>query len=595
MRQPTSATAFLAGFLVLACSCSEPAPPPPVADAESKRTLAQGEAVGFVGRYGAHVWLGLPFAKPPTGDLRWRAPRPPEPWTGTREALAAGSPCAQFASPLGGVEAPVGTVVGSEDCLYLNVYAPRFAANAVPKGDARMPVMLWIHGGGNTIGEAAYYDGGRLAASENVIVVATNYRLGPLGWLHHPAIFAPDADELDRSGNYGTLDLVRALEWIKENAAAFGGDPGRVTIFGESAGGANVLSLMLTPRAKNLFHRAVVQSGGIDPATLAEARAGDPDDGPEGSTGSDRVVEALGGSPREKSAEEILNTYPGDKAIGMISIPALFRDGVVIPDEDPQRLFAAGKYNEVPVVLGSNRDEIKLFLIGDPTLVRRWFGLFPMLRVPKEEYERISEYSAKAWKANGVDSLAALLRRVQGDTVYAYRWDWDEEPTLFFADYSVLLGASHGFEIPFVFGHWNLGPQGSRMFTEENEPGREALSAAMRSYWAQLAYEGDPGRGRKGDLPEWAAWNDAAANAPKFVVLDTEAGGGIRMSDDVYDKTRIRAEIRDDPRLPTAREKCGQLAGLAVFSGYYTRADYEAEEECKPYALADFAREGDEG
>ena len=176
--------------------------------------------------------------------------------------------------------------------------------------------------------------------------------------------------------------------------------------------------------------------------------------------------------------------------------------------------------------------------------------------------------------------------------MYAYRFDWDEEPTLFFADYAVLLGASHGFEIPFVFGHLILGPQASRMFTKENEPGREALSAAMRSYWAQLAYAGDPGRGRKGDLPEWGAWDDSAANQPKFVVLDTEAGGGIRMSADVYDKTRIRAEVRDDVRLPTWREKCGQLRGLALYSGYYTRADYDAEEDCKPFAFADFPWKG---
>jgi para-nitrobenzyl esterase len=591
MRNGTTA-ACVTLLMLLACGRSEPAAPPPVADAESKRTLATGDTVGFVGRYGNHVWLGLPFAKPPTGDLRWRAPRPPEPWTGTREAFAAGSPCPQFASPLGGVEAKPGTVLGSEDCLYLNVYAPRFAAGEVPKGSARLPVMLWIHGGGNTIGTASYYDGGRLAASENVIVVMTNYRLGPMGWLYHPAIFAPDASELDRSGNYGTLDLVRALEWVRDNAAAFGGDPGRVTIFGESAGGQNVLSLLLSPPAKGLFHRAVVQSGGITPATIAQARAGIPDDGPEGSTGSDQVVQTLGGAPRAKSAEEVLRAYPGDKPIGMFGIPAVFRDGVVIPDADPMDLFAKGAYNQVPVVLGTNRDEVKLFLIGDPELVRRWFGIFPMLRVPAGEYERISEYSAKAWKASGVDELAPRLRRAQGASVYAYRFDWDEEPTLFFADYSVLLGAAHGFEIPFVFGHWNLGRAGTRMFTAENEPGREKLSAAMRSYWAQLAYTGDPGRGRKGDLPEWAAWDATAPEAPKFVVLDTDADGGVRMSADVYDKDRLRAEVRGDQRLPTWREKCGQLRGLALYSGYYTREDYAAEPDCKDFAFADFPWKG---
>ena len=135
--------------------------------------------------------------------------------------------------------------------------------------------------------------------------------------------------------------------------------------------------------------------------------------------------------------------------------------------------------------------------------------------------------------------------------MYAYRFDWDEEPTLLFADYGVLLGAAHGFEIPFVFGHWKLGGAGDRLFDASNEPGREALSAQMRSYWAQLAYTGDPGRGRKGDLATWTAWDDATPESPKYIVFDTEADGGVRMSYETYTKERIIAEIREDPRMPT--------------------------------------------
>jgi para-nitrobenzyl esterase len=579
---------WIAGSVVIALlACGRQPPPPniPIADPASKRSLTNGEALGFVGPYGSHVWLGLPFAKPPVGELRWRAPRPPEPWQGTREALAHGSPCPQYASVLGGVDAPRGSIVGSEDCLYLNVYAPRFEPGAVPAEGARLPVLFWIHGGGNTIGHAGFYDGGNLAASENVIVVTTNYRLGPFGWLHHPALADAEATPLDRSGNYGTLDLIRALAWVRENAAAFGGDPERVTIFGESAGGANVFSLLAAPLARGLFHRAVVQSGGVSPATIEQARKGDPDDGPEGSTGSDAVFAALGDAPRAKSAADVLNAYPGEKTIGMFNLPTLIRDGVVLPDEDWRERFARGEYNKVPVVLGTNRDETKLFIIGSPDLVRRWFGIFPMLRVPEEEYEVIAEYGAKAWKASGVDTLAPLLRAAQGPSVFAYRFDWDEEPTLFFADYSVLLGAAHGFEIPFVFGHWKLGGAGDRMFTEENRTGREWLSAAMRSYWAQLAYTGDPGRGRKGDLPAWKAWDDATPESPKYVVFDTETDGGVRMAYETYDKPRIVAEVIGDPRLPAPHDKCEQLRGLALFSGYYTRADYAAEPSCAALAF----------
>jgi len=573
-------------ILLVACGREPVAPPPPSVDAASKRALTTGEVVGFVGPYDNHVWLGLPFAKPPTGELRWRAPRPPEPWSGTREALSYGSPCPQFASRIGGVDAPPGSVVGNEDCLYLNVFAPRFAEHEVPKPGALLPVMFWIHGGGNSIGHAGFYDGGNLAASENVIVVTTNYRLGPLGWLHHPALSDAEATPLDRSGNYGTLDLVRALAWVRENAASFGGDPERVTIFGESSGGANVLSLLVSPLAKGLFHRAVVQSGGASTASIAEAQAGNPNDGPEGTTGSEAIVAALGDAPRSRSAEDLLRAYPGDKSFGMLNMPTLIRDGVVLPETDTRELFARGEYNQVPIVLGTNRDEIKLFIFGDPELVRRWFGIFPMLRVPEEQYELISEYGAKAYKASSVDSLATVLRSAQGPSVYAYRFDWDEEPTLFFADYGVLLGAAHGFEIPFVFGHWKLGGAGDRLFDAKNLPGREALSAQMSSYWAQLAFAGAPGRGRKGDLPTWTAWDDSTPESPKYMVFDTEAGDGVRMSYETYTKERIIAEVHEDPRLPSWREKCRELRGLALFSGYYTRDDYAAEPGCAEFAFA---------
>jgi len=331
-----------------------------------------------------------------------------------------------------------------------------------------------------------------------------------------------------------------------------------------------------------------VESGGASTASIAEAQAGNPTDGPDGSTGSETVVRALGDSPRSRTAEDILRAYPGDKSIGMFNMPTLIRDGVVLPDAEMRDLFARGAYNQVPVVLGTNHDENRLFIFGDPELVRRWFGIFPMLRVSKDQYEVISDYGAKAWKAEGVDSLATILRNAQGPSVYAYRFDWDEEPTLLFADYSVLLGAAHGFEIPFVFGHWKLGGAGDRLFDAANLPGREALSAQMRSYWAQLAYSGDPGRGRSGDLTAWTAWDDATPESPKYVVFDTEAGGGVRMSHEAYDKARIVAEVRADPRLPSWRDKCREFRGLALYSGYYTRDDYTAEPGCVKFAFADY-------
>ena len=214
--------------LGLACARGEEAPAP-VADAAARRAVETGELVGFVGDYGSHVWLGIPYATPPVGELRWRAPRPAQAWMGPRESLAFSSPCPQFATPLGGLDQQEpGTPAGDEDCLYLNVYTPVFPAGGVPQGDARLPVMVWIHGGGNVVGHAGFYDGGNLAASQDVVVVTTHYRLGPFGWFRHPALPGEGASALDVSGNYGTLDLVQTLQWVQRNIASFGGEQRRL-------------------------------------------------------------------------------------------------------------------------------------------------------------------------------------------------------------------------------------------------------------------------------------------------------------------------------------------------------------------------------
>ena len=240
-------------LLALVACAGDPAPE---ADPSSARRLVQGPIVGSShATHAAHVWRGLPFAQPPTGSLRWRAPKPPAAWTETREAIGRGAECVQL-----DITDPT-EVIGDEDCLTLDVYAPRFAADAVPTGGKRRPVMLWIHGGGNSMGSSEVYDAARLAAENDVVVVVIQYRLGVFGWMSHPALRASASSPEDASGNFGTLDTIRALEWVQENAAAFGGDPDNVTVFGESAGGINVYALMLSPRAKGLFHRAIAQSG----------------------------------------------------------------------------------------------------------------------------------------------------------------------------------------------------------------------------------------------------------------------------------------------------------------------------------------------
>jgi para-nitrobenzyl esterase len=223
----------------------------PTPDGATLRQTTSGTILGYTGDKGAWVWRGIRYAKAPTGTLRWRAPVPPKPPRkgGIIETLAPGAPCPQLPSQLSGEAEPGRITVGSEDCLFLDVYAPPNAENA--------PVMLWLHGGGNTIGTGSSYSGENLAMKHGVVVVTINYRLGLFGWFSHPSLTTGSAK--DDSGNYGTLDVIRGLEWVQNNIQAFGGDADNVTLFGESAGGFDTLAMMASPLAEGLFHRAIVQ------------------------------------------------------------------------------------------------------------------------------------------------------------------------------------------------------------------------------------------------------------------------------------------------------------------------------------------------
>lgn len=569
------------------------------ADPATQRLTSSGPIVGFVGKYGSHVWLGIPYAKPPVGDLRWRLAHAPDPWTTTRETLRPGSACMQYGSMFGGTaDARPDEPTGSEDCLYLNVYAPPAALPAGAKRAAALPVMVWIHGGGNTIGEAGFYNGGNLAMTHQVVVITVNYRLGPFGWLRHASLRDGAATAEERSGNFGTLDLIHALHWVRDNASVFGGDPSNVTIFGESAGGVNVYTLLLAPQARGLFARAIVQSGSVRMSRLqvAERFTDDAQPGDRNSAnemilraliadgratdraGAKAVLAGMNDATlaaylRGRSATAVLATYAPLRGAGMIQMPLVFHDGAVLPAEGQEPFAAAADYNRVPVMVGTNRDENKLFMLNDPEHVRRILWILPRLR-DERMYQLTAEYLAKMWKAVGVDEPATKMRAAQGPSVFAYRFDWDEEPTVLGTDLSVLAGAAHAFEIPFVFGHFDLGRAGNVIFTAENEPGRRALATQMMSYWAEFAYAGAPGRGRSGDLVEWTAWDDSARTSPKFIVLDTAAGGGLRMSNESVTAARVLRAVDDDPRLATQRDKCTIYRALALRSGVLTPEQY---------------------
>jgi para-nitrobenzyl esterase len=285
---------------------------------------------------------------------------------------------------------------------------------------------------------------------------------------------------------------------------------------------------------------------------------------------------------RTKTSGELLVASANGSTNGLLDFPNPIRDGTVVPREAAFDLLGTpGRYLRVPIMLGTTRDEVKLFLFFDAHLVRRWFGLVPRMRDP-EEYALNAEYSSKIWKAAAADEPAMRLSATQPEKIFVYRFDWDEEPTVLGSDLAAMLGAAHAFEIPFVFGHFDLGGEGNFIWTKKNEAGRQALAAAMMSYWAQFAYTGDPGRGRDGTLPPWKAWADPTP----FIVLDTPAGGGVRMAGDTLTKAKIVAAIETDARLPTQRAKCARFRELALSSRYYTRAEYPAA--CASYPIDSF-------
>ena len=257
----------VAALLCLCVAQQAFAGPSPTADPQLVRRIAAGEIVGTRGGGGSLAWLGIPYAEAPVGANRWRAPKTRQAWLGRLHADRFGSRCPQRAS----VTASELASVGNEDCLFLNVWSPATAPKT--RGSARnlRPVMVWIHSGANVSRAGSDFDGGKLAVRGDVIVVTINYRLGVFGWFHHPSLrrMAESAD--DGSGNFGTLDQIEALHWVQKHINNFGGDARNVTVFGESAGGWNIYALLESPRAKGLFHRAIIQSGNMPFYSLAQA------------------------------------------------------------------------------------------------------------------------------------------------------------------------------------------------------------------------------------------------------------------------------------------------------------------------------------
>jgi Carboxylesterase type B len=448
-------------------------------------TIDSGKLRG-VEENGMVRFLGIPYAAPPVGDLRWKAPQLVKPWAGVREATHFGASCAQTPT---WVKEPK-----SEDCLFLNVTAPSVKSNKP------YPVLVWIHGGGLTGGTGSEWGplGGKALAEKDVILVRINYRLGIFGFFAHPELSAESGDHV--SGNQGFRDQIAALNWVKRNIASFGGDPDNVTIAGCSAGGSSVATLTISPLAKGLFQRGISESGVAGPMPpLAEAEKSDAE--ATAKIFGTRHLAAL----RKMSTEDLLKK-------GWMTFPIL--DGDVLP-ELPRTSFAAGHQNRVPVLLGWNADE-GIDLAGDvfgtstitpatyETGLHKMFG--PQIPPPiLAQYPGKSDEEAKASAQRLVTDMIGLQHfgwatmrvNAKADPTYLYHYVHSpvEPPKESPCGYGCKAG--HGAEIRFAYGL--LWP-GERDWSVDDL----ALQTEMLGYWVNFAKTGNPnGEG----LPEWKAFN----------------------------------------------------------------------------------------
>jgi para-nitrobenzyl esterase len=458
-----------------------------------------------------YAFRGVPFAAPPVGDRRFKPPEPAACWEGERPAVAFGSACPQWEK---------GAVAGDEDCLTLNVWTPKGYTDA----DKR-PVLVFVHGGGHQQGSSSQklsdgqplYDGRRFVEKSGAVMVTINYRLGPLGFLAHPALSAADPNR--SSGNYGTLDQIEALKWVKANIARFGGDPARVLVFGESAGAVSVCRLVVSPLARGLFAAAVMESGACVATPLARAEQ----NGAAAikaigcDTAADPVVCA-----RQVPAAKMIELAVPEKidisAVGRMSYDGVV-DGWAVPAA-PIELIGQGKHNKVPIIVGANtaetgsavpavasEDQYKqmvsamLLPLGGQALVDAALAQYPASEYPTPRAAYVALTSDVKFVCTARKAARAFAK-AQAEPVYRYVFSHVAEN----ASATVrALGAVHGSELPFVFGNVYIATQAGP-YTPS--PGDLAVVDAFNGYWSRMAAAGDPNGGGALAWPRYDATSD---------------------------------------------------------------------------------------
>ena len=548
-REPRSSSRrllALAAAAALAAACggqstgpaagTAAAPAPPALSPDTPVAVTGGLVRGAPSEThpGILAFEGIPYAAAPVGELRWRPPAPVEPWEGTRDATAPGAICPQQGLP-GGAQG----AAQSEDCLFLNVWAPREA-------DGPLPVMVWIHGGGYRLGSGSG-TGGAPLASRGVVLVTINYRLNVFGFLAHPALSAESPR--GASGNYGLLDMVAALEWVRDNAAAFGGDPGRVTIFGESAGGGAVMALMIAPQAEGLFHRAIAQSTyvhGWDRPLDAPARGWEPAEAL-----GEQVGAALGASGAGAEALAAMRAADTQVVLEAAGAGALFLwsgtlwapnvDGWSIPD-DPVAVYEAARQHRVPLIAGITANEGSLFRPRYDIADAEGFEEYV-----RNDFAAVAPAALALYDPRGEGGFAASLDGLVHDMFFAgparlqLRANTAAGAPVWFYRFAQVpptpmgerFGAHHAAELAYVFGALDASPDTPWTAADR------AVSEAMMGYWTQFAAAADPNRD---GLPAWPAYTlDGDMHLTFAESLETGAGFS-REGAALYD--RFEAERR---------------------------------------------------
>ena len=549
-----------------------------------KITTSSGVSQGTLNK-NVVSWEDIPYAIPPVGDLRWKAPRAlisPESNIQPQD----GNGCLQEASIYAGIQGE--GIVGQEDCLYLDIKAP------VNNFNGRLPVMFWIHGGGNTSGVKDYYDFSELIREHQVMVVTINYRLGPMGWFTHPAVQGLQ-NGIDKASNFGTLDIMEALKWVQTNIQNFGGDPGNITIFGESAGGNNVLSLLASPMGNGLFHKAISQSGYTTSFTKEEALGlnqkgtvvnqlgSDPVLSSFDSSGYGRIKNLFNQDPQKYAEEyqrylrsidgkELLETYEKLSKDTYDRLPLLTRDGIVTHINGVSAGLASSREkNNIPVIAGSNKDELSLWLGSNRYFVNASYPFTKLVPIPKIEFKREDLYKlwvntrSLGWKLRGVDEPLMELEKAGYTSLYAYRFDWDDQVSSYFADFPNLIGAAHGFEISFITGDFKFGPIGRFVYPKGEL--RDQMKETMMQAWTSFAKTGVPNTGKS---HEWKKFNSKDRS---FMKLDSDEN--LSIAKEILSLEFITENVRLS-QVGTLLEKC-----LLVQETFFNIGDYFEKEFTK--------------